>query len=316
MDQTNTNLAKQKDAEEIVSGEASEEEKNAKKIELTIEYKEKELADYEKLYIAGAIALVEVEKCREELELLKKDYEIQETRIVNEDYEETIQNYGMEHEITSATNKYDSQKSAVALAEECYEQVKKSQESLKAEYEEKLSTLIRDNKNNISTQEANEKIQAVSVGEQVLVSPVDGVVKTLDVNTVGGVLTASQSVATIVPDGTQMLAEVEILNQDIGYVQAGQETAIKLDTYNFQDYGKLDGVIVSVSPDAIWNEQKGWVYKAKVSVDSEKFQQANSDIEVAVGMEGTAEVKVKERRIVEFFLEPLVEHFDGSLKVR
>ncbi|MBQ2801047.1 MAG: HlyD family efflux transporter periplasmic adaptor subunit [Lachnospiraceae bacterium] len=309
-------LAKQKDAEEIVSGEASEEEKNAKKIELTIEYKEKELADYEKLYIAGAIALVEVEKCREELELLKKDYEIQETRIVNEDYEETIQNYGMEHEITSATNKYDSQKSAVALAEECYEQVKKSQESLKVEYEEKLSTLIRDNKNNISTQEANEKIQAVSVGEQVLVSPVDGVVKTLDVNTVGGVLTASQSVATIVPDGTQMLAEVEILNQDIGYVQAGQETAIKLDTYNFQDYGKLDGVIVSVSPDAIWNEQKGWVYKAKVSVDSEKFQQANSDIEVAVGMEGTAEVKVKERRIVEFFLEPLVEHFDGSLKVR
>ena len=187
---------------------------------------------------------------------------------------------------------------------------------LKAEYEEKLSTLIRDNKNNISTQEANEKIQAVSVGEQVLVSPVDGVVKTLDVNTVGGVLTASQSVATIVPDVTQMLAEVEILNQHIGYVQAGQETAIKLDTYNFQDYGKLDGVIVSVSPDAIWNEQKGWVYKAKVSVDSEKFQQANSDIEVAVGMEGTAEVKVKERRIVEFFLEPLVEHFDGSLKVR
>ena len=187
---------------------------------------------------------------------------------------------------------------------------------MKVEYEEKLSTLIRDNKNNISTQEANEKIQAVSVGEQVLVSPVDGVVKTLDVNTVGGVLTASQSVATIVPDGTQMLAEVEILNQDIGYVQAGQETAIKLDTYNFQDYGKLDGVIVSVSPDAIWNEQKGWVYKAKVSVDSEKFQQANSDIEVAVGMEGTVEVKVKERRIVEFFLEPLVEHFDGSLKVR
>ena len=48
---------------------------------------------------------------------------------------------------------------------------------LKVEYEEKLSTLIRDNKNNISTQEANEKIQVVSVGEQVLVSPVDGVVK-------------------------------------------------------------------------------------------------------------------------------------------
>ncbi|MBQ4529121.1 MAG: HlyD family efflux transporter periplasmic adaptor subunit [Lachnospiraceae bacterium] len=140
--------------------------------------------------------------------------------------------------------------------------------------------------------------------------------KTLEVSTVGGVLTASELVATIVPDDAQMLAEVEILNQDIGYVQTGQEAAIKLDTYNFQDYGKLEGVIVSVSPDAIWDEQKGWVYKGKVCIDLEEFKQRNTEVEVAVGMEGTAEVKVDERRILDFFLEPLVEHFDGSLKVR
>lgn len=108
----------------------------------------------------------------------------------------------------------------------------------------------------------------------------------------------------------------EILNQDIGCIQTGQETAIKLDAYNFQDYGKLEGVMVSISPDAIWDEQKGWIYQGKVSINLDKFKQRNPGLEMTVGMEGTVEVKVDERRILDFFLEPIVEHFDGSLKVR
>lgn len=310
-------LMKQKEIENTVSEEeVGVDKKNTEKIELSIEYKEKQLEDYKTLYEMGAIAWVEVENCMQELELLKKDYEIQKASVVNEQYEDELQGYGIEHQIAAADSEYSSQESAVMMAEKCYEQIKKNQESLQADYKAKISTLIRENKTNISTQEANQEIQTVGLGEQVLVSPVDGVVKTLEVNTVGGVLTATQTVATIVPDDSQMLAEVEILNQDIGYVQIGQESAMKLDTYNFQDYGKLEGVIVSISPDAVWDEQKGWVYIGKVSIDSEKFQQRNSDVEVTVGMEGTAEVKVDERRILEFFLEPLVEHFDGSLKVR
>lgn len=91
---------------------------------------------------------------------------------------------------------------------------------------------------------------------------------------------------------------------------------IKLDTFDFQEYGKLEGVVVFVSPDAVWNDLYGWVYKAKIAIDEEKFKQKNPGIEIGVGMECTAEVKVDERRIIEFFLEPIVEHFDGSLKIK
>lgn len=309
-------LTKQKIAKETASKEAGAEEMSIEKIKLSIEHKEKELADYEALYEAGAIPFVEVENCRQELELLEKDYEIQKAYAAEAGYEDTLQDYGIEHDFSTIESEYDRQKSAVILAEENYEKIKKNQESLKANYKAKISTLIRENKSNIDTQEANQEIQTVSLGEQVLVAPVDGVVKTLEVNTIGGVVTASQLVATIVPDAAQMLAEVEILNQDIGYVQMGQEAAIKLDTYNFQDYGKLEGTMVSISPDAIWDEQKGWIYKGKVNINLEKFQKRNAGVEVAVGMEGTAEIKVDERMILDFFLEPLVEHFDGSLKVK
>lgn len=311
-----TYLNKQKEEKESAKTQATVEEINLEKIKLSITYKEEELKDYEKLYEAGAIALAEVEQCRQELELLKKDYEIQSAGVTQTEQQNTMEDYGVEHEIETVKHQYDSQKSAVDRAEKNYEQIKKSQESLLADYKGKLSTLIRENENNILALEANQEIQNVSVGEQVLVSPVDGVVKTLEVNTIGGVLTAGQLVATIVPKDAQMIAEVEILNQDIGCIQTGQETAIKLDAYNFQDYGKLEGVMVSISPDAIWDEQKGWIYQGKVSINLDKFKQRNPGLEMTVGMEGTVEVKVDERRILDFFLEPIVEHFDGSLKVR
>lgn len=205
-----TYLNKQKEEKESTQTQATAEEINMEKIKLSIIYKEKELKDYEKLYEAGAIALAEVEQYRQELELLKKDYEIQSAGVTQTEQQNTMEDYGVEHEIETVKHQYDSQKSAVDRAEKNYEQIKKSQESLLADYKGKLSTLIRENENNILTLEANQEIQNVSVGEQVLVSPVDGVVKTLEVNTIGGVLTAGQLVATIVPKDAQMIAEVEM----------------------------------------------------------------------------------------------------------
>ena len=136
------------------------------------------------------------------------------------------------------------------------------------------------------------------------------------INTVGGVLTVGQTVATIVPDDSQMIVEVDVLNQDIGCIQNGQSVVMKLDAFNFQTYGKLEGMITYVSPDAIYDESKGWVYKVKITIEDMEFVENNPEIQIGVGMECTTEIKVGERKIIEFFMEPIVEHFDGSLEVR
>ncbi len=172
------------------------------------------------------------------------------------------------------------------------------------------------NANAIKTHKSNQEIQRIGVEEQTLISPVNGVVRTLEINTIGGVVSATQTVATIVPDDSQMIVEIDIQNRDIGDIQIGQEVVIKLDTFDFQEYGKLEGVVVYISPDAVWSDTYGWIYKAKIAIDEGKFKQENPNVEIGVGMVCTAEVKVGERRIIDFFLEPLVEHFDGSLKIK
>lgn len=291
-------------------------EQRAEKIALAISQKKAELEDYRELFDAGAVTQAEFENCRNELALLQKDYEVQKQSVIYEDYDNMLRLLEIENQLQGADSEYAAQQEAVEIAREQDAQSQDELDILKANYESKLSGMIVENRNNIINQQAQQEIQTLDVAEQSIVSPVAGVVRTLDITTEGGVLGAAQQIAAIVPDDGQMMAEIEVLNKDIGYLEVSQETAMKLDTFNFQRYGKLPGRVVSISPDALWNDSKGWVYPVKIAIDSEDFGRTHPDATVGIGMEGTVEVKVADRAIITFFLEPLTEHFDGSLKVR
>ncbi|MCM1185903.1 MAG: HlyD family efflux transporter periplasmic adaptor subunit [Lachnoclostridium sp.] len=316
IEKNNEYLKAQKEVLDAMAQHANTEETREQELALEIEYQEKVLSDYTRLYEAGAVAKAEVEELEAALRKLRKEHEIQQNSAASEDYENSLRQYEIDNQLILAQKDYNSQKSAVELAQERYQQALDGLDALETNFQSNISGLIVQNMDAISTQRENQEIQKIGVAEQTLVSPVDGVVRTLEVNTVGGVVTSAQTVATVVPDDSQMLLEVDIQNRDIGLIQNGQEVAVKLDTFDFQKYGKLEGVIVYISPDAVWSDYYGWVYKARIAIDEEKFRQANQDAEIGIGMECTAEVKVGERRIIDFFLEPLMEHFDGSLKIR
>ena len=90
---------------------------------------------------------------------------------------------------------------------------------------------------------------------QQLTAPVDGVVQQLAVHTVGGVVTPAQALLVIVPTDSRLEIEAMVSNRDIGFVQAGQDAEIKIDTFNFTRYGLLQGEVLSVSQDAIIRDQ-------------------------------------------------------------
>ena len=86
---------------------------------------------------------------------------------------------------------------------------------------------------------------------QRLTAPVDGMVQQLAVHTVGGVVTPAQALLVVVPSDSRLEIEAMVSNRDIGFVHAGQEAEIKVDTFNFTRYGLLHGEVLSVSQDAI-----------------------------------------------------------------
>ena len=121
----------------------------------------------------------------------------------------------------------------------------------------------------------------------------------------------------IVPEGEQMEIEAWVANKDIGFMFAGQAAEIKVETFNFQKYGTLSGNLVEISSDAIEDKDKGLVYRAILRTDQDHFEMANMrQVYLTPGMAVTAEIKTRQKRIIEYFMDPFLKYRSEGLRER
>ncbi|PHV11942.1 HlyD family type I secretion periplasmic adaptor subunit [Chitinimonas sp. BJB300] len=149
-----------------------------------------------------------------------------------------------------------------------------------------------------------------------LKAPVDGVVQQLAVHTVGGVVKEADPLLQVVPQNDRLVVEAQIENKDIGFVYAGQEAEVKVETFSFTKYGTLSGKVLTVSNDAVQDEKRGLIYPARVQLDKSSVRVENKQVNLSPGMAVTAEIKIGKRRVIEYFLSPLSEHLQESLRER
>lgn len=147
-------------------------------------------------------------------------------------------------------------------------------------------------------------------------APMDGKVQQLAVHTVGGVVTPAQELMLIVPDQGELEVEAMILNKDIGFVQEGQPAEVKVNTFNFTKYGSIAAELVGLSKDAIETERQGLVYKSLFRLREGGLIVNGNYVALSPGMSVTAEIKTGQRRIIEFFLSPLLRYKEESLGER
>ena len=91
---------------------------------------------------------------------------------------------------------------------------------------------------------------------------------------------------------------------------------IKLDTYNFQKYGVLNGVVTVVSPNSVEKEREGRIYEIYIKPEDKALMVEGKEEHLKIGMTTTNEIKIGKRRVIEFFIYPLIKYLDESIKVR
>lgn len=149
-----------------------------------------------------------------------------------------------------------------------------------------------------------------------LLAPVEGTVQQLAVHTVGGVVTPAQPLLVIVPGDSALEVEVFLENKDTGFVHAGQESEVKVETFPFTKYGTILGEVIHVSSDAIPDEKMGLVYSARVRLKRASLNVDGKQVKLTPGMAVTAEIKTGQRRVIEYFLSPLLQYGNESLRER
>jgi hemolysin D len=177
---------------------------------------------------------------------------------------------------------------------------------------EKIEELEKQNRT-----QRQELIKASDIAEdQVLSSPVDGVVQQLKVHTIDGVVSPAEQLLVVVPKDQTLEVEARVLNKDIGFVRAGQPVTVKIEAFPFTRYGVIDGTVTSVSNDAIADEKLGLYYAARVRVAKSTVVVDGVDVLLSPGMAVTAEVTTGTRRLIEYVLSPVMEHVKESGRER
>lgn len=148
-----------------------------------------------------------------------------------------------------------------------------------------------------------------------LSAPVSGTVQQLAAHTLGGVVTTAQTLMEIVPDDT-LEVEAQLQNKDIGFVDAGQPVAVKVEAFPYTRYGFITGTVVSVSNDAVQDKKLGLTFPVRIRLSTNRIRVEKKWITLTPGMEVTADIKTGKRSVAGYFLGPLMESAQESMRER
>jgi hemolysin D len=146
---------------------------------------------------------------------------------------------------------------------------------------------------------------------------VSGTVQQLSVHTLGGVVTTAQSLMEIVPDDA-LEVEAKLENKDVGFVQVGQRAAVKIEAFPYTRYGYLDGTVTSVSNDAVQdrNRKNGASFPIRIRLKTNRIRVDNRWITLTPGMAVTADIRTGKRSVIGYFLDPLMQTTQESMRER
>jgi len=150
-------------------------------------------------------------------------------------------------------------------------------------------------------------------------SPVNGVIKQININTIGGVVKSGVDLIEIVPDSDILLVEAKIDPKDIAFISPTQKAVVKLTAYDFTVYGGLEGKIIEISADSIKDTEskdgKSY-YQIIIQTDKNHLERNGERLPVIPGMVTSVDIVTGKKTIMDFFLKPIIKIKEGSLHER
>jgi len=140
-----------------------------------------------------------------------------------------------------------------------------------------------------------------------LQSPIDGQVKNLRFNTVGGVLKPGETVMEVVPANEKLIVEARLNPRDRGYVRSGQAATVKISTYDYVRYGGLEGQVTQIAADADLDERREPYFRVFAETDKAYLGDEPGVWPITPGMQATVDIKTGERTVLDFLLRPVMK---------
>ena len=247
---------------------------------------------------------------------LQKSYNLisEEVKIskpmVEEGVKSKIDFLKLQREANNIKTEIDSTKKSIpqiySSIKEIKSKIKEVNLSFKSQSQKELNSIIGE------MDRVSEKIKAFkdSVRRTLVRSPVDGIIKKLFVNTIGGVVKPGMDLAEIVPDNKSLIAEVKVKPKDIAFIYPSQKALIKFSAYNYSIYGGLKGEVISISPDTMTDKRGKTFYIVRIKTDKNALFYGGKKLKIIPGMTVNVDIITGKRTILEYIVKPILNSKD------
>lgn len=147
-------------------------------------------------------------------------------------------------------------------------------------------------------------------------APIAGSVQDVAVHTHGAVVGAGDTLMRVAPPEGPVQIEAKIQHGDIGFARVGQSVDVKFDAFDFMRYGSTPGHVREIASGATPDEELGSVYRALVELDRNHVVVEGERVPIRPGMTVTVDIEMGSRRVIEYFLGPILRYRDETLRER
>lgn len=273
----------------------------------------------------------QIEKISASIPLLEQKERIHGD-LAKQGYGTTLSHLDAQQQLTEARHDLTVQSHRLAQAGDARAALERQRDGVRSQFAADVFSDLRkaEEQQNELSQDLIKAQNKTSLAE--LRAPIDGVVDQLSIHTLHGVVTPAQHLMIVVPTSQNLMVEARLANRDIGFVHAGQIVKVKIETFNFTRYGLLDGKVIDVSRDVIYDTdhtadnaqgQSGGAqrtpapsYVARIALSRTSMIVDGREKPLQPGMSITAEIKTGSRSIIDYLLSPIARKTQESLHER
>lgn len=221
-------------------------------------------------------------------------------------------------QVDSLQQEIAAQQQAIRQSEQSYQSARQTVNRVSAERQSEILSQLNQRREELANLEGQLNQAQIKNDGDTITAPISGRIYNIQATMAERTIEPGEELLSILPDGQNLMLEVKVLNQDIGFIQAGMPVKIKIATFPFQEFGIIDGEVVQISPNATLDKDLGLVFMARVQLDRTTMPVPvqQRDVQLVPGMSATAEIVTRQRTVLTFLVEPITRRFSEAFSTR
>lgn len=222
----------------------------------------------------------------------------------------------IERQVADIRGEMDATRLAIPRLEGQYSEAKTKLEGALAKFRADAADELAKTKAELAGTGANSVALEDRLARTTVRAPLAGIVKSIKINTIGGVLQPGMDVMEIVPIEDNLLIEAKVKLADVGFLKPGQSALVKISAYDFSIYGGLEGKVDNISADAITTDKGESYYLVRIRTDKNYLGSTDKPLTIIPGMLATAHIRTGEKSVLSYLLKPIIKAKYEALRER